>query len=146
MSKTDSADSGFALLEGAEKVFSVNEANRSLVLVRRVTKDIVSRYAELMHENTRREELSRAAGMDEQLRRVQARIETLVEELHALHAELSEIGCVLKDWSEGMVDFPSLKEGRRVWLCWRLGEPLVEHWHELDENFSRRRNVEDYFG
>jgi hypothetical protein len=42
---------------------------------------------------------------------------------------------------EGLVDFPSLMDGRIVYLCWRLGEPEVLHWHELKSGFAGRQSL-----
>lgn len=61
--------------------------------------------------------------------------------LDALHRELLEIGCVLKDWRTGLVDFPALRDGQRIWLCWRLGEQTISHWHGLHEGFAGRRPI-----
>lgn len=52
---------------------------------------------------------------------------------------LSELGVVLRDPQVGLVDFPGELDGRRVWLCWRLGEQRVAHYHELDSGFAGRR-------
>ena len=47
-------------------------------------------------------------------------------------------GVLVKDVNAGLLDFPSEREGRVVFLCWRVGESSVKHWHELDEGFSGR--------
>jgi hypothetical protein len=47
-------------------------------------------------------------------------------------------GVLVKDVNAGLLDFPSEREGRVVFLCWRVGESEVDHWHELDEGFSGR--------
>lgn len=52
---------------------------------------------------------------------------------------LAEAGIVLRDADTGLVDFPSLRDGREVFLCWRLGEHEVGHWHEVDAGFPGRR-------
>ncbi len=52
---------------------------------------------------------------------------------------LTELGVVLRDPEAGLVDFPGEVDGRRVWLCWRLGEERVAHYHELDAGFAGRR-------
>lgn len=52
---------------------------------------------------------------------------------------LAEQDVVLRDPETGLVDFLGEVEGRRVWLCWRLGEPRVEHYHELDSGFVGRK-------
>ena len=59
---------------------------------------------------------------------------------------LEDLGCVLKDLSQGLVDFPAVRLGSRVWLCWKLGEKSVAFWHGLSDGFSgRQRAKEDDF-
>lgn len=53
--------------------------------------------------------------------------------------ELAELGVVLRDPDAGLVDFPGEVDGRRVWLCWRVGEAHVAHYHDLDAGFAGRR-------
>lgn len=60
---------------------------------------------------------------------------TLRREVEAL----SEEGIILRDAERGLVDFPAEREGREIYLCWRLGEDSVGHWHEVDAGFPGRR-------
>jgi hypothetical protein len=54
-------------------------------------------------------------------------------------AELDALGVQLKDFDRGLVDFPSLREGRVVLLCWQLGEgDQLEWWHDMDAGFGGR--------
>jgi hypothetical protein len=52
-------------------------------------------------------------------------------------------GIQVKDISSGLVDFPSLRNGRVVYLCWRMDEPSITHWHETNEGFAGRQPLED---
>ena len=52
---------------------------------------------------------------------------------------LAERAIALRDPETGLVDFPGEREGRRVWLCWQLGEDRVAHWHELESGFLGRK-------
>ena len=51
-------------------------------------------------------------------------------------------GCIVKDIDLGLVDFPSMREGRAVYLCWKAGEERISHWHGMDEGFSERKILE----
>jgi hypothetical protein len=53
--------------------------------------------------------------------------------------EIQRLGGVTKDLSLGLVDFPHLRDGREVNLCWRFGEERITHWHGLDEGYARRK-------
>ncbi|MGD8451654.1 MAG: DUF2203 domain-containing protein [Phycisphaerae bacterium] len=127
--------------DAAEVVFTVEQANRSLVLVSRVVGDIAASYARLMELRSQRQQMAAEIARAEDLPRLQTDIDATVEQLSQLHNELAAIGCVLKDWAGGLVDFPAVHEGRRVWLCWRLGEPSVTHWHELEGGFAGRHPI-----
>ena len=52
---------------------------------------------------------------------------------------LAEEGIILRDAETGLVDFPSTRDGREVFLCWRLGEPGVAFWHGERGGFAGRR-------
>jgi hypothetical protein len=56
-------------------------------------------------------------------------------------AEVEELGAVLKDPRQGLVDFYGHVEGKAVWLCWRFGEEEIAHYHALDEGFSARKPI-----
>lgn len=61
---------------------------------------------------------------------------------HVVAASLAWLrarGIILRDPDQGLIDFPSRRDGRRILLCWRLGEPAVAWWHELSAGFSGRR-------
>ena len=53
--------------------------------------------------------------------------------------KLEEMGCVLRDMNMGLVDFPAVRLGERVWLCWKLGEHKVGFWHTRHEGYSGRK-------
>ena len=55
--------------------------------------------------------------------------------------ELKSLRIELKDYLTGLLDFPCLMDGREVFLCWRLGEPEVSFWHELDKGFAGRKRI-----
>ena len=128
-------------VSGRGRFFTVPEANSALVLVRRIVRDIVDRQAELMRLRDQVEELGEALGATETVAGLRWRAERLTTALNRLHAELIEVGCELKDWTVGLVDFPALHEGREVSLCWRCDEESVGFWHERDGGFAGRRPV-----
>ena len=57
--------------------------------------------------------------------------------------EIAESGALVKDLDMGLLDFPALREGREVYLCWRLGEERIGWWHEVDAGLSGRRPLDD---
>lgn len=68
-------------------------------------------------------------------------LETLVHDLNAAVAAIHALGIDVKDLDSGLVDFPSEREGRIVYLCWRMDEPAIIAWHELDGGFMGRQPI-----
>ena len=55
--------------------------------------------------------------------------------------EILDQGIIVRDMSLGLVDFPSLRDNRDIYLCWIGGEVRVEYWHEIDQGFSHRQPI-----
>lgn len=124
-----------------EKVrfFTLEEANRTLPLVRRIVEDIVAEHERLQRLLRRLEEARRTPGagiepLREEVARVSSTLEGFLGELHAL-------GCVFKGAPDGLVDFYSLRDGRPVFLCWKLGEEEIGWWHDLEAGFAGREPI-----
>ncbi len=62
----------------------------------------------------------------------------IVISLQSCLTQLQETGCVLRSLQDGLIDFPHLKEGREIYLCWKYGEEDIHFWHEVDEGFAGR--------
>lgn len=60
-------------------------------------------------------------------------------EMRELVGQLQSGDLVLRDIDRGLVDFPSIREGREVYLCWQLGEDTISHWHDLESGFGGRQ-------
>ncbi len=68
---------------------------------------------------------------------------THVIALQAVISRVQDAGCLVKGVEEGLVDFPHLKDGREVYLCWKLGEKEILYWHEVDSGFEGRTPIMD---
>jgi len=124
-----------------ERFFTVESANRSLVLVEKIVGDITLTYATLLRERSERDRISSQPGRAAEAASIGERMEAHVERLETLAAELRLIGCELKDWATGLVDFPAWLDGEPILLCWRLGETEITHWHGLHAGFAGRKPV-----
>ena len=63
-------------------------------------------------------------------------------ELSRLVEKVQEMGCEMKDIDQGLIDFRAEREGREVYLCWKLGEPDIRWWHDLESGFAGRQPLE----
>jgi hypothetical protein len=122
--------------------FTVEQANRTLPLVRRIVEDIVDQHRRWRETIVELDLVSQSAGPDDQAPRGEALVRQardLSRELEAYQRELRDLGIQLKDPRLGLIDFPSEIGGRTVLLCWRLGEPEVQFWHEADAGYAGRQ-------
>ena len=128
------------------KRFTPDQATQMLPLVRRIVEDIVvsvGRWRDRIREFelvtasvTSQAPDPRAVELEREAAAIAAEVDRFVRELTALGVEL-------KDYETGLVDFPAVIDGRPVYLCWRLGEPRVQFWHEIDAGFVGRRPLEE---
>lgn len=130
-----------------KKYYTPARANAALPLVRKIVQDIVDLAREL-HERHERSPGLRPGGRgrlsqahEEELALGREELERGKERMRELEQELAELGVVLKDFVTGLIDFPCRMDGRDVYLCWRLGEPDVAYWHELDAGFAGRQKL-----
>jgi hypothetical protein len=81
-----------------------------------------------------------------QAARRRAEREKAAEEMTDTLAEIDEIGVVVKDLDQGLLDFPAVLEGRAVLLCWKMGEKEIGFWHPAEEGFAGRKPLDMRFG
>jgi hypothetical protein len=127
---------------GVAKLYTPDLANRTLPLVRRIVEDIVVQFARWQARVGEFELLSGTNSVlapDPRAAELEREVATLAAELDHFHRELAALGVEFKDYGQGLVDFPAEREGRLVYLCWRLGEPAVEFWHEVDAGYAGRQ-------
>jgi hypothetical protein len=127
------------------KLYTVEEANRTLPLVRRIVDDIVQSYARWQQAVGEFEIVSanvRADVPDERAIALQAEAQRLAADIASFVRELEQLGVQFKGYDLGLVDFPSLMGDRTVYLCWRAGETDVRYWHEIDGGFAGRQPIE----
>lgn len=129
-----------------KKLFTAAEANATLPLLRAILRDVTELSAVLRerHRNLMRlkEAGSSSAAFAKEVEELTEDHERDQERMRELERELKNLHVVLKDYDTGLVDFPSLRDERVVFLCWRLDEPEVAHWHELDSGFQGRKKLE----
>jgi hypothetical protein len=131
----------------SKKYFSVEQANKTLPLVEKIVGDIVRQFQIVSNLDARLAGVLKRDGKrrgddpyTEELSHTKAELEAEAERLHAYQQELEHLGVELKG-ADGLCDFPGLKDGREVCLCWRLGEPSVAYWHEVQAGFDGRQPI-----
>jgi hypothetical protein len=124
------------------KLFTLSEANAMLPTVRRIASSISRAHRQIVAS----QDAARAAAENATLGGgFMADGPQYVTDLMSLAehtGELESLGVQLKDYERGLLDFPSMREGRVVLLCWQLGEgDRIEWWHDLETGFAGRQPI-----
>lgn len=129
------------------QTFTLEQANAALPLVRAITGDIVELTRSMIERRERLQYLkqgrddARTDVYSEELDDVEHTLESDALRLQELVEELQGLGVELKSLPEGLIDFPSVRNGRPIFLCWKYNEPSVAYWHELNAGFSGRQEI-----
>ena len=135
------------------KLFTLEEAERAIPLVEQrlhqagEAKREAAKIDRELQEIATRIHLSGGAEINpaavlESRRKKEEAMQQLRESVEALQ----QIGCLIKDLDIGLVDFPAALNDREIYLCWKLGEPRIDHWHHVDDGFAGRQPILDEFG
>ena len=128
-----------------EKIFTVEEANRTLPLVSRIVEDLVREH-KMWEDKVREFELATVGSSPEHpdaiAELLQIEAQRLATDIEGYIAELNDLGVICKGMGTGLVDFRGRIDGREVFYCWKLGEPAVQYWHEVDAGFAGRQRLQ----
>ena len=122
------------------KLFTVEEANVLLPTVRGVVGRIQRAYARVSAAQEQARLAAAGAAQGGGGMEGGASYVLSLSELAEASGELEGLGVQLKDYARGLIDFPSMREGRVVLLCWQMGEgDELEWWHDLEAGFAGRQ-------
>jgi len=127
------------------RYFTAEEANEALEEVRPLTEELVEHRRGLAELQERQVALTaRIAGnggnvQPHEVQGLQERLDEALAGIARCVARIHELGALVKDLDQGLVDFPAQRGEEDVLLCWRLGEEEIGFWHGLEEGFSGRK-------
>ncbi|HXF35102.1 MAG TPA: DUF2203 domain-containing protein [Candidatus Acidoferrales bacterium] len=125
------------------KLFSPEKANALIPVLAPLIEELWAKRRELaikLLENDPALRTSHHAATDRP--RSPRRFTELKAEIVRLINRIESHGCVVKDLDLGLLDFPAVREGRPIYLCWKAGEAHIMHWHGTDESFVDRKPLD----
>lgn len=127
-----------------QKFFTIEEANKALLLVKPIVADILSKMKEAaqIHEEVKIAKEKNGKSEVELLMMLE-RVEKLLNDVEYHLKELDLIGATIKDLRLGIVDFPCIYQNRTICLCWMPGEEKIMTWHEEYEGLANRKPVDE---
>jgi hypothetical protein len=132
--------------------FTLDEAHSLLPEVGRLIRDAVGSKARYSAAETWLHELAQRIMMSGGIHVDTATVESWKNQreasgntLRSALENIEEIGVLVKDLETGLVDFPTLYRGEEVYLCWRMDEDSIRHWHGVHEGFAGRKDIDKDF-
>jgi hypothetical protein len=120
------------------RYFSLQEAEAELGEIRPLLVEIMQIHSRILEKRPEAwPAIQRAAGNGGSL--AASLLFPEFERLRELVHRIQDRGVIIKDMGVGLLDFPCLREGREIYLCWRFGEPRIRYWHEIDAGFAGRQ-------
>ena len=120
--------------------FTLPEANEALKAIRPAMEEVQSIRREILaHQPEIWSVMEKSAGNggNPTLSRMVKTFDRLDELIHLIQ----DMGAFIKDINSGLLDFPALKDGREVYLCWKYGENDIQFWHEIEDGFAGRQSI-----
>ena len=123
-----------------QKHFTLDEARALLPQLRRIFEDVQRRRDVVQKTDAELGKKLKQTGTDVGGEKVSALLMDMLQ-LNLQLQRIQEMGVQIKDFDRGLVDFPHLREGREVFLCWELDEDDIEFWHDLDTGYAGRERL-----
>jgi hypothetical protein len=128
--------------------FTRDEAEALIPRITPVLREIQRlRRAQLAHDEAVAADRAKVLGNGhmppDKLRQHQQDSASAERQIVRLVRAVNDLGILIKDLDTGLVDFPTLRDGREVYLCWQLGEPHIAWWHEIETGFSGRLPLDE---
>jgi hypothetical protein len=125
------------------RYFTLVEANETLNFIRPLIDEVQRiRQKVLQNQPEAWPAIEKSAGNGGN--RVLSNLVADFEKFDALIHEIQATGILIKDVNMGLLDFPALKDGREVYLCWQYGEGEIAFWHEVEAGFAGRQPIESF--
>ena len=127
--------------ETYEKLFTLAEANTLLPRLRTVLGDVGEVWGRMKELHPAIQKARDKAPFDGYSPYGVEYVECVARLMFLIH-QIKEMGVMLKDVDKGLCDFPYMRDGRVVYLCWRLGEDKIEYWHDIESGFGGREPLD----
>ncbi len=131
------------------RIFTLEEAERTLPLLRRILTDLKTEYRIWNDAQTEYELLSSGSRADsvetEALATARRAFTDSADRITGFLDEVEAVGCEFKGFDAGLVDFYTLRDDRLVFLCWQVDEAHITHWHELEAGYAGRQPIDSTF-
>ncbi|SUZ99253.1 uncharacterized protein METZ01_LOCUS52107 [marine metagenome] len=121
--------------------FTLDEANALVPWLEEMFRKQELIRQEYVTLQKRLSELAKDHGSEDETAKIKANAELLARHIEEAVEDILDRGIIVRDVATGLIDFPSQREGREVYLCWICGEERIDFWHETNRGFSHRKRL-----
>jgi hypothetical protein len=125
-----------------DRIFSLAEAEALLPTLRSLLGEIGAAWDHVRELNPEVQKARDASAFDG-FSKVGVEYVESVSHLMLLIHQIRDLGVLLKDAEKGLCDFPYIRQGKVVYLCWQLGEDRIEYWHDIESGFAGREPLDE---
>ena len=133
---------GPTLIDMAERIFTLAEAQGLVPRLRSILEEVREEWARIRELHPEIQKARDSAPFDGFSKFGVTYVES-VSHLTLLVQQIKEMGVLIKDVDKGLCDFPYMRQGRVVYLCWQLGEESIEYWHDIETGFGGREPLDE---
>jgi hypothetical protein len=125
-----------------ERIFTLAEAQNLLPRLRSLLSEIGTEWNHIRELNPDVQKARDNAALDGFSKSGVEYVESVSHLMFLIH-QIKDMGVLLKDADKGLCDFPYVRQGRVVYLCWQLGEDQIQYWHEIETGFAGREPLDE---
>lgn len=125
-----------------ERIFTLSEAHSVLPRLRSLLEEIGADWSQIRELEPEIQKARDNAPFDGFSKHGVTYVESVSHLMFLIH-QIKEMGVHLKDADRGLCDFPYMRNGRVVYLCWQLGEENISYWHDIETGFSGREPLDE---
>jgi len=125
-----------------DRIFSLAEAEALLPTLRTLLGEIGAAWDHVRELNPEVQKARAASAFDGFSKAGVEYVESVSHLMLLIH-QIKELGVLLKDAEKGLCDFPYIRQGKVVYLCWQLGEDRIEYWHDIESGFAGREPLDE---
>ena len=125
-----------------ERIFTLAEAQSLLPRLRALLTEISDQWDHVRKLNPEVQKARDNAQFDGYSKQGVEYVEAVSHLMFLIH-QIKDMGVLLKDADKGLCDFPYIRNGRMVYLCWQLGEDQIQYWHDIETGFAGREPLDE---
>ncbi len=135
-------DDLFAPIHKKVNVLTLKKAKKRLEKIKPLLDALIQNFYKYQNLSNKFVTSARGETSIDEIMDQRYQVDVLEEELLKMRDELAGMDCILKDWRTGLIDFIGNRNGKKVWLCYQMGEGKLKYYHDWERGFNGRKQID----